>query len=125
MAGSERRKRQRVAHLRCNDPEWSALADRAENAGVRVGAYIRMVVFQTKPLRSARRPVKDGKLLALVLAGLGKLGSNVNQMAHSTHLGDPPALERLNAIAQDIRAMRALLMQALGVRRGGHDDQAG
>jgi hypothetical protein len=49
------------------------------------------------------------------LGHLGKLGSNVNQLAHRFNRdGRFPGLAELTAIRQDIASMREALMKALG-----------
>ena len=127
-SGSEKRRLPRVIALRVTEAEWSAWQRRAEDAGLSVGAYIRSVMDQTPapPARRRRQPVKNGEALARLLGQVGKVGSNVNQIAHGVNLGNPVPFTRMMAQAQaDIRTMRDLLMQALGVRRPAAPDEGG
>jgi hypothetical protein len=79
-----------------------------------------------EPLRVARRrtPVKDHQALAEVLACLGssRIANNLNQLAKAANSGslyfDQGTKAALNAACGDIRAMRQLLMQGLGMRLG-------
>jgi hypothetical protein len=91
-----------------------------------VAAYIKSILFGTEPLRVARRrtPIKDHQALAEVLACLGssRIANNLNQLAKAANSGslyfDQGTKAALNAACGDIRAMRQLLMQALGMRLG-------
>jgi hypothetical protein len=100
--------------------------ERAAN-GLPVAAYIKSLIFADHaPVIAARRrsPVKDGKALAEVLACLGasRLSSNINQLAKHANSGsfyfDRETKTQLSAACEDIRAMRQLLMQALGMKLG-------
>lgn len=89
-----------------------------------VATYIKSVLFGTEPPRRARvrSPIKDHQALAEVLACLGasRLSANLNQLAKAANSGslyfDLGTKVALNAACGDIRAMRQLLMQALGMK---------
>lgn len=115
-SGSEQRQRQRRLVIRFSDPEWDDLTARVENTGLPMSTYIRTVIFQTKPPRAARRPVKDASLLARALAELNKVGSNVNQLARTGNMGNWPEARVHEAVAQEICAVLDRIMEALGVR---------
>ena len=69
-----------------------------------------------------RPPVELGEL-ARVLGAIGRVGSNINQLAHVANAtGALPQCQELAAIRADVMAMRAALMRALGRKagRGGH-----
>jgi HAMP domain-containing protein len=61
-----------------------------------------------------RRPQVDRAELARVLAALGRLGSNVNQLARAANTGEIPARDELADAAVATREMRDALMRALG-----------
>lgn len=93
-----------------------------------LGSYIKRKVFDrkgtgTKRARSrTRRPIKDEKKLAYVLAMLGqsRLANNINQLAKATHMGTLPVMpdtERdIRRACADIALMRRELLRALGHR---------
>ena len=57
----------------------------------------------------------SSKELARLLGHLGKVGSNLNQLAHAFNRnGQAPALAELNAMRQQVGEMRDALMRALG-----------
>jgi len=93
-----------------------------------VAAYIKALLFATDTpvFRSrTRAPVKDHKALAEVLACLGasRIANNLNQLAKAANSGslhvEFETKARLNAACSDVRVMRQLLMQALGMELGG------
>lgn len=96
--------------------ERAELDKRADSAGLSVAAYLRAAALGTAGPRAARKPPVAKQELVRVLAQLGKIGSNVNQIARAVNSGDDP-----NGLADDIKAavaaiaeMQAATMQALG-----------
>lgn len=93
-----------------------------------LGAYIRRKVFDGQGLKKkrararSRRPIKDEKKLAHVLAMLGqsRIANNLNQLAKAAHLGTLPVLpdtERdIRRACADVALIRRELLRALGHR---------
>ena len=89
-----------------------------------LAAYIKSLVF-AEDAPTYRKPLKsvdaDQKLLAEVLACLGssRLPNNLNQLAKAANSGalycDAETKAELKRACDDVRAMRLLLMQALGL----------
>lgn len=109
--------------LRLTFEERAALEEAAGRKPL--GAYIRRKLFQGKDKPRKRRtrtkrPLKDEKALGEVLGKLGqsRLASNVNQLAKAANSGSLPVTpdteKALQEACNDVRAMRMLLMQALG-----------
>ncbi len=94
-------------------------------AGSSLSAYIHERLFgaETPPARRKRgkSPVKDQQAIAELLAKLGqsRLSSNLNQLARLANMGALPVTpETETAIieaAEDVAAMRKLLIEALGL----------
>ena len=112
--------------LRLTFEERAAL-EKAAN-GVPLGAYIRSILFEKelpKVRRRGAKPIEDHAALARVLASLGgsRLSSNLNQLAKAVHTGSLPVTpdteSDLRSACQDIAAMRAALLSALGLDGGG------
>lgn len=109
--------------LRLTFEERAALE---QSAGTRpLGAYIRSKLFggQEAPRRRrtrTKKPLKDEKALGELLGKLGesRLASNINQLAKAANSGSLPVTpdteKALQNACDDVRAMRMLLMQALG-----------
>lgn len=108
--------------LRLTDDERRELSRRAGEMAL--GSYIRSVMFAngggSKRHRGARSPVKDHTALAEVLACLGqsRIGESLEKLVEAAETGllsfDPDAPVAIKRAAQDIVAMRLLLMRALG-----------
>lgn len=94
-------------------------------AGSSLSAYIHERLFgvDAPPARRKRgkSPVKDEQAIAELLAKLGqsRLSSNLNQLARLANMGALPVTpETETAIieaAEDVAAMRKLLIEALGL----------
>ena len=112
--------------LRLTPEERRSLEDRAGRQPL--GVYIRERLFadeggKSKRQRAARRPsVQNEQALAQVLALLGqsRLASNLNQLARATNSGalpvNPDTESALAAASADVAAIKAMVMQALGIR---------
>ena len=66
-----------------------------------------------------RRPSVDTVLLAKVLAELGKIGSNINQIAYHLNAGRPGDVMEgsVESALAELLEWRTALMQALGYER--------
>jgi hypothetical protein len=107
--------RHKVTHERWNAAEHAALMAAAAQAGLPAGAYIRSLVLGAPGPRTRRQPPANQAELARLLGELGRIGSNVNQLARIANTtGDMPPDAQLATIAGDVRAMRDALMTVLG-----------
>ena len=129
LSGIKKRKRntpgQRpfILTVRFNEQEKAALAEKASHAGITRSDFIRLATLNTPPPRGRRVPSVNEKMLAQVLAQLGKIGSNVNQLAHYAHL-DKFQPHSIELAMRDLHEMRHVLMQALGLERPlPHEDE--
>jgi hypothetical protein len=101
--------------VRCTITERAAITERATAAGLAVGAYLRSQALGSAGPRAVRKPPVEKKELARLLGWLGKLGSNVNQLARRFNsTGAFPGLPELLAIRREVGEMRAALIRALG-----------
>lgn len=111
--------------VRCTAADHAALQELAAEAGLSVGAFLRAVALNGPGPRAVRRPPVAKETLARILGELGKLGSNVNQLARAYHqTANLPAWAELAAMREDVAAMRAALMKALGRDDGGREGGA-
>ncbi|UWQ73616.1 hypothetical protein [Leisingera sp. M658] len=120
------KKREAPFSLRLTFEERAQLEEAAN--GVPLGAYIKAVLF-SQDLQKVRRrntnPVADHEVLGRVLAALGQshLSSNLNQLARAVNTGTlpvhPEIESELREACADIAAMRAALIEALGLNGGG------
>ncbi|WP_417433805.1 hypothetical protein [Kiloniella sp.] len=109
--------------LRLTFEERAQLEKDAE--GTSLSAYIKWRLFdpgRPRPKKRGKDPVKDHKILAALIAKLGKsrLSQNINQLAKAVHTGSLPVTPETEADLQkaskDIADIRLLLIEALGLK---------
>lgn len=115
MSKSEKRIRDQVVPVRFSEEERAMLIDAAEAEGLSVGAFIRKKTIGDPGERFQKRPPADRAELVRILAQLGKIGSNVNQLARRTNAGEKlagPTLEKaLEAIRETLAAVRKAVVR--------------
>jgi hypothetical protein len=99
--------------IRLPDDERDELKARADREGLSVSGYFRTVAFNTP--RRSRRPSAVEQELGKLMGAVGKIGSNVNQLAHQANLGSWPDTRLIAQACEDIRWMRNALMRAFGI----------
>lgn len=114
--GTEKRQRQQVISFRVDPVEYERIRAEADRGGVTIGTFARDVLIGAQAPRRVRRPPAEKADLVRILGELGKIGSNVNQLAAKANIGalrvlDPMALAQLQ---DDLDEMRDDLMRALG-----------
>ena len=104
---------------RFTEAEADAVKAHADAADIHVSDLLRAAVLRqpapTRTRRKPRQPVEDGAQLAQVLGAVGRIGSNVNQLARTANMGGWGDKAALDEAVADIRWMRDKLMLALGV----------
>ena len=114
-SGSETRQRPYSVPSRYDATELTALKAAAALAGLTPAAFQRRQSLGTAGPRAVRPPHPDRVLLAQVLAAIGPIGSNVNQMARVANtIGELPSALTLLETRDALVDMRAALMRALG-----------
>lgn len=119
-------KQGQVIRFRATDDEAAALVTKAGKAALSLSAYVRARVIE-KPQGRATPPRRrkggaDVEALARVLAQLGKVGGNLNQIAHHMNAGGSITAKEVRAELDELRQLRAALMGAIeGGRRGRRD----
>ena len=112
---SETRQKGRVLSIRVSDGERQEVEAFAAREGLTTGSYVRSRILATPTTRAIRRPVPEVQKLSKVLAELGRMSSNLNQLAKRANSGDMP-------FAGDIRdtlaACRQIAEQAKDVLDG-------
>lgn len=116
--GSETRQRSRVYTVRFTPQEAETIQRKANAHGHSIAALVRssLLHIRLQPSRIDRQEV------ARVLAELGKIGSNVNQIAFHLNAGRPPdrVHNSLELALRDLAELRTACLQAIGQepRRG-------
>jgi len=123
-ASKPKRKRDAPFAIRLSRDERARLE--GEAAGAPLGAYIKAKALGA-PLRARRtgHSIEDRQAFAQALGLLGRsrLASNLNQLARLANTGSlpltPEVEAELLAALHDVRAIRRLLMEALGLKPEG------
>jgi hypothetical protein len=101
--------------FRCTANNHAVIDEAATRAGLSIGAYLRALALGSAGPRAVRRPPVERRELARLLGHLGKVGSNINQLAYAYNRDRlVPALAELVGIRRDVGEMRAALLRALG-----------
>lgn len=127
VSGSETRKRPHVVSTRLTPAELAQFERHAAEAGLDKADYVRAAILKDAPLRRARLAKPDRAVLARLMGELGKIGSNINQLARHQNQGGTVAASNLAQAQTDLEAMRDGILAALGVSRdedGGAEEEA-
>ncbi len=113
-SGSENRRKTKIVGVRLNEEEHFELALKAEDEGLSIPAFVRKKLLDevfTQPRKAA--PSLDKKLLSMILAQLGKLGSNMNQIARRLNEGGSVGAERITGAVVDFEILRDEILKAM------------
>lgn len=115
VSGTEKRQRPKVIQIRVSAEEFTLIGDSADRAGLTVASYARQALLLASPARSVRRPPIDRTAIAQALAALGRIGSDVRELAQSMRTsGTEPAVGiELAETIERLNDARDALMRAL------------
>ncbi|HEX3885410.1 MAG TPA: plasmid mobilization relaxosome protein MobC [Stellaceae bacterium] len=118
-SGTDKRQRTEQCLVRFTEQEFAEVAGKADKAGVAAAAFLRAAALGSPGPRAQRRPPVDHIALRQLLGECGRVGNNLNQIAHNLNAGRPaniPELREALAAYLDIRAaiLRALAMETTG-----------
>ncbi len=113
-SGTETRQRTKVLQVRLSDAELAEIATQAERQALTAPSYARAVLLSSPAPRARRRPPVETRELARLLGELGKVGSNLNQIAHQLNRGEAVGGNAIAAALADVQAMRDACMAAMG-----------
>jgi hypothetical protein len=111
--GSENRKKSFLVTSRYDEAEYAELDEAASRAGLTRASFQRVQSLAAPKTRSTRRAPIERELLAKVFGALGKVGSNLNQLAHASHLDRADRAEIMATVAE-MRALVPDIQAALG-----------
>ena len=117
-SGSQKRKVTARIAINCTPAQKAAIMEKIDATGLSPSAMCLAVLLDV-PLPPRRCPSVDTVLLAKVLAELGKIGSNINQIAYHLNAGRPGDVMEgsVDAAMNELLEWRMALMQALGYER--------
>lgn len=116
-SGTEKRIRRRILTIRFDDTEYRTVEEAADRAGLTVSSHARNTLLGAPVPRQVRRPAVERRELARLLGELGKIGSNLNQLAKAANTGvvvyDGEVAAALGGLVQ----VRDAILSALGRAR--------
>ena len=112
-SGSNKRQRNITKLVRLNESESAAVEEAASRAGLTFASYARTQMLGRPVPDSVKRPPVEKELLAKSLGQLGKVGSNLNQIAHAANIGETVCTE-INQVLDEVRQLAAQIKTALG-----------
>ncbi len=112
-SGSENRRKSFPVTTRYSPEEYAELEDAASQHGLTRASYQRVQSLAKPKTRSTRRAPIERELLAKVVGQLGKIGSNLNQIAHAANMEITLRSELGSALAE-LRALLPVLRNAMG-----------
>lgn len=116
-SGTETRQRAHAISVRVDGPEREELRARARRASITVGAYIRKQALDAPPPRQSSRPAIEVQVLARLTGQLGKIGNNLNQIAHrmnATGLVSPLDVAFIRRMHDELMTLRTAVLRAMG-----------
>lgn len=113
-SGSETRKRNKLLQIRVTETELAEIEAMADRAELTPASYARSMLLDTPAPRAVRRPAVDTVQVAKLLAEIGKIGGNVNQIAHHLNAGSGSSSQAIESALADVAEMRKACMEALG-----------
>lgn len=112
-SGSQKRRQRRVS-FGFEPIELDAVDERAEAAGMSRAAYVRAAVLGHPGFRAVPRPPVEKKLLGQAVGQLGRVGNNLNQLAHHANAGRMLDARAIAPVLDEVRDVLAAVMKALG-----------
>ena len=123
-SGSEKRRRGKLRAIRFTPEEDQRIVEMEKTSGLSFAGLMRHALFSVTPPRGSRRLSADREVAADILAALGKIGSNVNQIAKHANMGrEDLDIPELKMALRDLAELRLACLQALGYEReyGDHE----
>lgn len=116
---SDKRQRTEVLFARVTPDEKSAFMARADRAGMASAAFMRALALGDPGPRARRLPPVNHVALRQIVAELGRIGNNLNQLARGMNMGEAPEVPELREAAAALIAARNAIFEALGKEPAG------
>lgn len=113
-SGTEKRQRNKVLQVRLTDAEFAQIEAMADRAELTPASFARSILLDAPAPRAKRRPAVDTAQVAKMLGELGKIGSNINQIAHQINAGTGTSSHAIESALRDLSEIRTACMEALG-----------
>ena len=115
--------RVQVVASRVSPEEHAALNQKARDAGLSIGSYLRACGLGSPGPRARRNPPLNAELLAYAVAQLNRAGNNLNQLNKRLNAAQAVGAEESSAAIAETREAIRQICDSLG-RRKRHDLQS-
>ena len=115
-SGTETRQRGKLLQIRVTADELAEIEAQAAAAELTTASYARSILLSAPAPRARRRPAVEAQEVARLLGELGKVGSNLNQIAYHLNTGETVGANSIAEAMADVQAMRDACLAALGRR---------
>jgi hypothetical protein len=113
--GSRKRfRREKVAHIRLSEAEFSAVKAAADRASLSVSAFVRALALEGAGERPFLSPA-DRAIIQLLGQDMRAVGNDLNQVARALNAGRSVDRSRLAAAIDDARAIATTVVSELAV----------
>ena len=114
MSRSTKRRRNVLLQSWLTPVEAQTVRRKAADAGVSVSEFMRSALFRYKP-----RPRTNTEALSKLGGEMGKIGSNLNQIAYQLNRQGMPVPEAVDTALRNYVEIQEAILQALGKRPNG------
>lgn len=122
-SGSEKRQKNLFIRGRVNEEEKKEVVEKASKAGMTEGEFVRSRCLDKVKTRAARRPTVELENLSRLLGELGKVGSNLNQIAKTLNAGGWASGNEVNKALRELQGVSAAILDAMGRKAGANDNR--
>ncbi len=108
--------RNHMVHARLNNVEWVQFMTQLEKLGVSQSDFIRQAIFTAK-VNVTVQPVFNSEKLDEIAMQYGKIGSNLNQIAHHLNAGNPmqaKLMREVNHCLADLQTLKQRIEELAG-----------
>lgn len=120
-SGSDKRLRDNTITVRLTDDERDKLHELSSRSGLAVGAFMRAAAFGKSGPRAQRRPPADHQTLRKLLGECGRIGNNINQIAHRLNAGELAQIPEIREALAAFLKIRDAIFTALGMKPAGEN----
>ncbi|MBE0703673.1 MAG: plasmid mobilization relaxosome protein MobC [Afipia sp.] len=111
-APGTRNRRERVAHIRYSEQEFSAIGAAASAVGMSISAFVRSLSLEGAGVQPFLSPA-DRAILELLCQDMRIVGNNLNQVARTLNSGAVPRTADLTGAVNDAQAIATTVASEL------------
>ena len=113
-SGSDNRQRRGQIAFRVTEEERAQIEAAADAAELTVGSFVRAKILKKLVTKPTYRPSLDREILGRALGMLGKVGSNIHQLAKHANSGGHVSKAELLKALNDFAILKEQILKAIG-----------